>query len=669
MATPTLNLTPDVQTRYNQAMADPTIANNPQAVASLTQRAQAQSQQEQQSQTQQASPVPSKPESFLQKTGDFVKNNLSTIGAVALPAVADLATGGLAIPADAALAAVGGGLGEAGTQALNGQGVTSGSNLKNDVVQGGINGVASLAGAGLGKLIGGAASKLGGVLGKEADDTAVQSLGLTQGNRNQFFSKTGQTVSDFLKEHGISGGTADDVQSVQDALQAQYNNIARTSGVKVPVSTLRSNVLNNLGGLAEDATQEGKNALNETWNRYNDMIQSIPKDEQGNIDIGELTKQKANIQSATKFGSDSTAATTQANQILSKSFKDTVNQAADEAGLTAPDGTPLSQLGQKLNKFNTLTDILAKKEPGQVGTSALVKAARNTILPVAGGTIGDKVGGVPGAIIGGTIGLLGDAAGTNPAVLSALSSLESKGAGALAKSAVPTVAGRIGTNAAAQTLGAAATNQPSIPTTPPPTLAGGSPTSSVPTTPTLSGQDLVSQGVAALQSGQPLTQSQYQALIEKDLTTTGGRFSDKITAAYQAGNPSGVQGLGVAANAANTLQSLYGSAGGAQGPISGSIENALGKTGLTDQAVQAYNKQATALGQEIISQIYGSTGTASDRDQVLSLIPQISDSPQVAQSKMATLRTLIQQRLSSMTGSTPGSVTSLNSGLSLNLNQ
>jgi hypothetical protein len=614
-----------------------------------------------------ASAPPASPQSFLQKAGKFVTDNLPTVGAVALPALADIATGGLALPANAALAAAGGALGQAGKQAAQGQGLTSGDDLKNDLSQGVINGVSGLAGGVLGKVGGKILGKASSLLGKEADDTAVQSLGLTNGNRNSFFSKTGQTVSDFLKEHGLSGGTADDVSAAHEALQNQYNSIARTSGVKVPVSDLRSNVLNNLGSLAEDATQEGKAALNETWNRYNDMLGDIPKDANGNIDIGELTKQKANIQSSTKFASDSTAAGTQANQILSKSFKDTVNEAADKAGLTAADGTPLSQIGQKLNKFNTLADILAKKEPGQVGTSAVVKLAKGAILPTVGGLIGDKEGGTNGALLGGAIGLLGDSASANPAVLAAVSGGLGKLSGVLGKAAAPSVVKTVAGNAAAQGAAGLAENG----SEPAPVADNSSANSQVPAgdgggqgtvpSPTNSPDptaDPLASGLQSLQSGQPLSTSQYTALMSK--VGINPKLADYVTKAYQASNPASTQGLGVASSAAGTLQGLYDQAGGAKGPLAGGVENALSSTGYADKAVKSYNQQADALGQEIISQVYGTGGTSSDRNQVLSLIPQITDSPETAASKMQTLRTLISQRLQATQGATPSTVSASN---------
>lgn len=677
MATPSLTLAPDVQQRYTQAMSDPNISGNPQAVQQLQQSAQQQSAQEKSSVPATPSlnqPSPGTPGSFLQtvkeaagKVGSFAKNNLPTIGAIALPAITDLITGGLAIPADAGLAAVGGAAGEAGKQGLNGQGVSSGSDLVNDAEQGVINGVGGAVGgvaaAGAGKILGIA----GDALSKGSDDAAVQALGLTTGGRNQFFQKTGSVASDFLKSENLVGGTADDVQAAQDALQAQYNSIARQSGIKVPVSDVRQSLVNNLSGLIHDDTDEGATALETTMQKAQNIISRIPKDADGNIDIGELTNQKANVQSATKFSSDSTAANIQANQLISQTLKDTVNGAADKAGLTAADGTPLSEMGQRLNKFNTLNDIISKREPGQVGTSLLTKVARGAILPAVGGAVGDKVGGAKGALIGGAIGLGGDAALTNPAVLAGISSAAGKAGSALSSIGAPAAAKMTAANAVTQGIIGTAENGASPAATPQPLTSATTGASSVPSTPSLtpSTTDPLQSGIQALQSGQPLSTAEYTAL--ENASAVNPKIQAGITAAYQASNPTATQGISTAANAAENLNSLLSQAGGAKGGIVGGIESAIGSTSYGDQAVQAYNEQSSALAQEIISQLYGGSASVDQTNQVMQSIPKITDSSAVAQSKIATLKQLIAGRAAAVQNSTPSQIQSQLNSPSLNL--
>lgn len=187
-------------------------------------------------------------------------------------------------------------------------------------------------------------------------------------------------------------------------------------------------------------------------------------------------------------------------------------------------------------------------------------------------------------------------------------------------------------------------------------LNGNNMNENIPDSPSLSSTQ-ISQGQSPLSA--PMTRQQYAELIRQDLATTGGRFSGQITAAYQAQDPDTTQSVATANTALDALQGLYSNAGGAKGKIIGGIESVLGKTGMASQGVEAYNEQATAIGQEIISQLYGTGGTADDRDQILKSIPKVTDSKQVAESKIETLRRLLKGRSTSNQLSTP----------SLNLNQ
>ncbi len=624
---------------------------------------------------------PSAPTAPVQKTGiaGVLENsdsplNLANLGSVAGSvlggvggAVAAPFTLGAINPVTGAIAggAIGGAAGEAGREALNGEKLSAG----NIAGQAGLGAIGSAGG----ELLGTGIKAIGGAVGKgllsESDNLALKGAGMTPSQALKFATTTGlkdeagnatpQAVVKWMGDNGLAGQGLDAITGKLNDIQSQFDSIAKNSNIKVDPTVLQKNMQDalskfmpydaatNPGGSANPADHNIAKGLEAYLNNVSQKLGDSP-----GLDALNAERQVADSStSEAQFRADPQQFGPA--RIVGNVLRQTAQETADNAAAGTATGS-LKETGAQLNKLYSLQKIAEanafKGIPGS--TPGLV----NYLSGLAGGLAGGPVGGAVGMAVPNVL--------KNPAVLSGLS----KATGA-AGDAVGTGAANIGgalaspagqgavTGAIGGTIDAS--NPPASPSLPP------MPQSSMPSAPDLSGGDPAASAISALQAGQPLSQDQYQALLEKDLTSTGGRFSDKITAAYQAGNPAGVQQLGVASGVANSLQDLYQKAGGAAGPISGGIESALGQTGLTAKSVKAYNDQSTALGQEIINQIYGGTGTAADRDQVLALIPQITDSQYVAQSKMSQLRSLIQTRISAMTGSTPGSVTASNSGPSL----
>lgn len=600
-----------------------------------------------------------------------IGSTIGMVGADALGVLLAPETGGLslipAIALSSAAAAAGGTLGE-GVRSLAG-----GDNIDYEHAAE----TSAIAGAG-GKLLGlgikAVAPLASSYLSDQAEKLGLGALGITKGQSAAFGVQTGNKLGDFLTQMGLIGKGADDVTALKDATQEAYDSIARKSGIQVPVSDLTANLEKQVGPLEQGISSDSKEAAQAVRDEYATALKNMGVDinnPNAEVDIGKLTDAKSEYQRQVNWKNPDKINVVKGS--LSGTFLQTVNEAADKAGLTDAEGNSLSQIGKKLQGLN-LVDQWAQKAANTTGTAKTPWTLGNLIRPAASTVIGTATGGPLGGAIGAGIGIAGDVMANSPKVIGWTAALEkalSSGIPKVVGSPISAVAGDAISQIGGHTVINAANNG-SMPSSPSLTDTSTPGQGSVPATPPSSlnpgaSNDLATSAIAKLQSGQPMTQNEYQALLEKDLVTTNGRFQDQITKAYNAGQPQAVQGLGVASNAVNTLADLYKSAGGAAGPISGRIESALGSTGLTAKSVKAYNDQKAALGQEIISQIYGSSGTASDRDQVLSLIPDVSDPPEVANSKMSTLRLLIQQRLSSMTGSTPSSVNTLSQGPSLNL--
>lgn len=99
--------------------------------------------------------------------------------------------------------------------------------------------------------------------------------------------------------------------------------------------------------------------------------------------------------------------------------------------------------------------------------------------------------------------------------------------------------------------------------------------------------------------------------------------------------------VAASANATNTLdqlESLFGTAGGGSGRLSGSLKNALAKGGL-DGNTQTYNDLSAASVSQLARALNGG-GQVSDADAavVVQALPKITDNKDVAARKFAALR-------------------------------
>lgn len=612
-------------------------------------------------------PPPSDSGGFL----NWIKNNGSTIGSIGgglLGAALAPETGGLSLAIPALLAGSGAVAGNVGSQVANNQDVGSYDSIKSDVGQAALGGLSEFGGQVAGKAIGKAGEYASSLLSSKGEGLALASTGITNGVAKTWGAANKEAMSDFITRTGQVGDNAEKIAATTENMGQAYNEIARQSGVKIPLSDVGSTLDQVISDQGKPVGSAGEQFVQRLKNERDTIMRNLVPDAEGNIDIGQLADAKSELYNVSR-GNKITNPTgiNDVEETLANSLMDKLNTVAKDNSLVTQDGSSLEQLGKDLRKQSSFNQLVQKNAYASANSAKPITTGGIVRAVGGGGAAGFMAGGPIGAAAGTIAEPLVEAAVNSPAALKVLS----KGATSAAPivgAAASKVAGAVGSplGVAAQqaaTMGALNSAANAAPSDPSMDLTAAGP-SSVPSTPSLGGSD-VSSGVAALQSGQPLTQSQYQALLEKDLTTTGGRFSSQITAAYQAGNPAAVQGLGVASGVVNSLQDLYNKAGGARGIIGGNIENAISP--ITKGAANSYNQQKLALGQEVVSQIYGSSGTSTDRDQILSLIPNFNDSPQVAASKMSTLRSLIQQRIAAMTSSTPGSVSAQAAGPSLNL--
>jgi hypothetical protein len=227
-------------------------------------------------------------------------------------------------------------------------------------------------------------------------------------------------------------------------------------------------------------------------------------------------------------------------------------------------------------------------------------------------------------------------------------------------------AGRTGARAGQSLLGAAAregggrllTSQPQ-PTDPslqnalPPELAGLDPSQldpsldptgqlnssaapEAPTNPFGVSREEVAQGlVKAMQANDKVAVSQLQ-----DLYSLVSDYEDSQAKSVNM-NATTQKALAQSANADSTLtqlEQMLNQAGGASGPVGGNISSFMGGLGLNNNA-KTYNDLAAGSVTQIAKAL-GETGAMSDSDRIAyqSLLPRITDTPEVAANKFAALR-------------------------------
>lgn len=593
--------------------------------------------------------------------------NLSTLGSVAGGVAGAIGggfampfTGGLINPVSGAIigSGVGGGGGEALRENLAGEKLNAGSI--------GLNTALGAFGEGGGQVAKGvfkaAAPTVANILAGKAERLGLGSLGITKGQSGEFFTQTKGNLGDFITENGLLGKSADDVTALKQATQESYDGIARKSGIQVPVSDLNSSVdeqIAKLRGSAEDGDHEAAQAIEDQHQRALQRMGVNVKDPNATVDIGQVADAKTNFQSKVNWKNADNINAVKGG--LADAYMNTVNDAA--GGMVDSEGNTLSQLGKKLQGLN-LVDKWSQKAANTTGVSKGPFSFSNVIRPAATTVVGTALGGSVGAAVGAGAGILGDVVANSPGVIRAASNAYKGAAGLVDKSAsgaLPSILGNT-VSTANKALNPAITDSTMNANSSTPSLSsvGQSSTQSAqqnqPTDP-------------SVQPSNNLTQDQLTKAINIDVQRTGGANIDKLTKVFQAQNPAGLQPLQTAASGIDSLSNLYDQAGGGKGRIAGGIENAIAGTGLGAPNAQAYNAAASATGQEIISQLYGSGGTSADRDQILSLIPQINDRADVAAKKLAVLKTTVSQRLRSMQSGSPGAISSMSSSPSLNLNQ
>lgn len=627
MATPTLNLSPQAQDIYNKASADPQFGPDVAMAA-------AQEYDRQQS-------IPDSPS--LKSSGNILTSkdsflNLPTLGSVG-GAMGGAALGTAILPGVGTVLGgiagglLGGGSGEAARESLNGENLDT----KEIVKQGLIGGASEAGGQVLGAGLKAGGRIAGNLLGKEADTLAIKGLGTTDSQLAKFAEKHGEDIKDVMIRNNLAGSGADEIASRVGQLDSEYGNLIRNSGLQVDQTTLRKNMVDRVMPLLESTDPQDHSIAETILKNFDNIDETLMRDPS----LEKLNTLKSGYDSKVNYGKIvENPEQFGPKKVIADALRQTVYDTVDNAGMGTSVGT-LKETGQELKKLKDLLDIAERGS--YKGVSRAPIGLTNLLASSVFGSVSGPAGNVVGAFLPGVI--------NNPKSLAILSKLSSSlgnvaaKTGEIAGGAATSLPGRAVEQVTARNMNPQPVSSPSLPSLPKsnePSLNLNQPA------PTNAG----------------MTRQDYMSRVQQDLATTGGAFIPQLTAMFNAQNPDVTQGLSVASSALNTLTDLYDQAGGAKGGLIGGIENALGEhsLGYLDQNVKSYNDQAQAIGQDIVNAVYGTGGTAEERDRILHNIPQITDSAQNAKVKIQTLKRLIEGRLQANMNPTAG-------GVSLNLNQ
>lgn len=152
-----------------------------------------------------------------------------------------------------------------------------------------------------------------------------------------------------------------------------------------------------------------------------------------------------------------------------------------------------------------------------------------------------------------------------------------------------------------------------------------------------------------------LQQASYMALLDGDVQSfnTLATLYEKAKEIYgsdqeqvelSSADRTTLQNLNNSISSLDQLESLYNAAGGGKG-FSGNLDNLANffTNGAANYNLSTYNSAKESLGMAIVKNFVNLGATESDAKRYAAMLPEITDTQEMAQQKLSTLRTLIQQ--------------------------
>ena len=272
------------------------------------------------------------------------------------------------------------------------------------VLGGATEGVAKLAKRGLGLL--------GKGLTKQGENLATKVLRPAPKQVTEFESMAGEKFGQFLQKRGLVGASAEKILDHTQQWQSAFDDVVRSPDLKIKTNDLFKSFEKHAADFAESTLPE-QQAKGDYLKKIVDNLKKKNLGEEAGADmISNLKTEAAKLVKDFK-GDDATKGKL---QVLSDIYRETVQGAADKAGMKI-NGMSAKEAGRELQKLYTLSEIAEKQ-------SGLGKGS----LPMG---ITALLGSGAGSIVGGPAGAIGGAMAVNAFNNPAVTAARSKGATAV----------------------------------------------------------------------------------------------------------------------------------------------------------------------------------------------------------------------------------------------
>lgn len=474
-----------------------------------------------------------------------------------------------------------------------------------------------------------------------SDNLAVKGLRLNSGQVTKFKEKFGEDVVTTIKRNGLIGRNADEIGAARQGLNDEFSSIATNAP-----DVNKADIMKRLNAVAAQLNKAGPSDSKRTAQDLLAEAQTSLAGFGDTIPAATLNGLRRNFDSLVNY-TEKTAnpARYGVNKRMADALRQSLQQTADTAGMTASGGQSLKQVGSELQKLSQLQKVAARQEGLGRGSGPI--GLRDALSMGGSGAAGGLAGGPVGAVLGAAGGMAASKVANSPtAIRAATRALDGVARRNANRSVNPLgIGGIIGR--AATVEGADQMLFPSglldienedeqIPVADLASYfgagAGGEQESAVANNPFGVTQDEVAQlMMVALANGDEAGLKQLKQLHDMVAESATVNDLNSTAAASLAMSDNGIGTL-------EQLESLYASAGNGSGKVGGSIKSRLGKYGL-DDSTAAYEALASSATSQLAKAINGG-GQVSDADAaaLIAALPKVTDSPDVARTKFAALK-------------------------------
>lgn len=455
-----------------------------------------------------------------------------------------------------------------------------------------------------------------------------------------FEEASGTPLQEFMSNNGLYGATAKDISMTTDSLitplQKLYNKMVR-SGEEVPVKQYTDALLKKAGEIKSSSLDPSVHSVADDLISKAKFAEDYASNHNGMVPVDLITNTKSS-EFARVPGS-----------VMTDPTKYHSGRIAGDVGIQVLENIApgSAEIGRKLRDLRTFKDIVLSKQYTGAGSQLF-----NLLKPSAGGAILGGIGtnavglgGVPGLIAGGA-GALASSYVNSPAGLSNLSQITQKAGGALQN--LPDLSGVAGRAAKVAEV-ESRINPPVSPELPQiqQTTTPKTDQSSPSILPPIQKKNITGY------SQEQLTQGLVKAMMANDKNAVA-KIQDLLTIETnyqkQFGNqklsPTQAKEISDFTSADSLVGNLVGdidtaASEGIIGPVSGraSILNPY------NTKAQAFNSKMKAVAQIVGRAMEGGVLRKEDVPKYEAILPNISDTPEVAKAKIDNVRQMLKTQL------------------------